>query len=73
VAMASDAEGRAVVVLQSERTLTALPAPDRKFQLGQEIRARAVAQEVPNERRRVLAWQLDELDREQKRDRGRER
>jgi len=73
VAMASDAEGRTVVVLQSERTLTALPAPDQKFQVGQEIRARAVAQEVPNEHRRVLAWQLDELDREQKRDRGRER
>ena len=73
VAMASDAEGRTVVVLDTEPTLTAVPVADRKLPVGQEIRARAVAQEVPGERRRVLLWQLDELEREQKRDRGRER
>lgn len=73
VAMASDAEGRAVVVLHTEPTLTAIPAADRKLPVGREIRARVVTQEVPGERRRVLAWQLDELAREKKRDHGRER
>jgi len=35
--------------------------------------ARAVTQEVAGERRWILAWQLDDLEQEQKRDLGRER
>jgi len=70
--MASDADGRAYVVLNTDPTLTAVPA-EQKLRVGQEIYARAATQEVAGERRWILAWQLDDLEQERKRDRGRER
>jgi len=73
VAMASDADGRAYVVLNTNPTLTAVPAPEQRLQVGQEIYARAVTQEVAGERRWILAWQLNDLEQERKRDLGRER
>jgi hypothetical protein len=71
--MASDVERRAYVVLDTDPTLTAIPAVNRRLQVGQEIYARAVTQEVAGERRWILAWQIDDLEQERKRDRGRER
>jgi len=68
VAMASDTEGRAYVVLHTDPTLTAVPAANRRLQVGQEIHARAVTQAIPGERQWVLAWQLDDLEQERKRD-----
>src|SRR5208337_1420492 len=68
VAMASDTEGRAYVVLHTDPTLTAVPAANRRLQVGQEIHARAATQAIPGERQRVLAWQLDDLEQERKRD-----
>jgi len=73
VAMASDADGRAYVVLNTDPTLTAVPAAERRLQVGQEVYARAATQEVAGERRWILAWQLDDLEQERKRDLGRER
>jgi hypothetical protein len=73
VAMASDAEGTAYVVLDTDPTLTAIPALNRRPEVGQEIYARAVTQEVAGERRWTLAWQIDDLEQERARDRGRER
>ncbi|HME72644.1 MAG TPA: hypothetical protein VKM54_22675 [Myxococcota bacterium] len=73
VAMASDADGRAYVVLNTDPTLTAVPAAERRLQVGQEIYARAVTQEIAGERRWVLAWQLNDLEQERTRDRGRQR
>jgi len=73
VAMASDAEGGAYVVLHTEPTLTAIPAAGRTLLVGQEIHAHAVTQEVAGERRWTLAWRVDELERERTHDRGRER
>ena len=40
---------------------------------SEKIYARAVTQEVAGERRRILAWRLDDLEQERKRDLGRER
>jgi hypothetical protein len=71
--MASDANGKAYVVLNTDPTLTAVPAAEQKLRVGQEIYARAVTQEVAGERRWILAWQIDDLEQERKRDRGRER
>ncbi|HME69050.1 MAG TPA: hypothetical protein VKM54_04190 [Myxococcota bacterium] len=73
VAMASGAEGGAYVVLHTDPTLTAVPAAARTVLVGREIHVRAVTQEVAGERRWVLAWQLDDLELERTRDRGRER
>ena len=73
VAMASDADGRAYVVLNTDPTLTAVPVAEQKLRVGQEIYARAVTQEVAGERRWILAWQLDDLEQERTHDRGRER
>ena len=72
VAMASDAEGRAYVVLHTDPTLTAVPAAERRLHLGQEIHARAVTEEAAGERRRILAWQLDDLAQERRQGRSRE-
>lgn len=72
VAMASDAEGRTYVVLQTDPTLTAIPVAGRTLPVGEEIRAHAITQEVAGERRWTLAWQVDDLEQEQKRDRSRE-
>jgi hypothetical protein len=60
-------------VLNTDPTLTAVPATEQKLRVGQEIYARAVTQEVAGERRWILAWQLNELEQERTRDRGRER
>jgi len=73
VAMASGADGSTYAVLKTDPTLTAVPATPQELRVGQEIRAVAVAHEVAGERRWVLAWRLDDLEREQKHDRGRER
>ena len=71
--MASDAEGKAYVVVDTDPPLTAIPAVNRRLDLGQEIYARAVTQEAGGERRWILAWQIEDLEHERKRDRGRER
>jgi hypothetical protein len=73
VAMASDLEGNAHFILDTDLTLTAVPAVAGMLQVGREIRARAVAREVSGERRWTLAWQLDDLERERMLHRGRER
>jgi hypothetical protein len=73
VAMASDADGRAYVVLNADPTLTAVPVAEQKLRVGQEIYARAVTHEVAGERRWTLAWRLDNLEQERRRDLGRER
>jgi hypothetical protein len=73
VAIASDADGSTYAVLKTDPTLTAVPATPQELRVGQEIRAVAVAHEVAGEQRWVLAWRLDDLEREQKHDRGRER
>jgi len=73
VAMASDGEGRAYVVLQTGPALTALPVVEPTHLVDQEVHARAVTQEMPGERRWTLAWQFDAREREGMRDRGRER
>lgn len=68
IAMASDSEGRAYVVLHTDPGLTAVPTAGRRFLVGQQIHARAVAQEAASERRWTLAWQLNDLEREERRD-----
>jgi len=73
VAMASDADGKPYVVLNTDPTLTAVPVAEQRLQVGQEIYARAATQEVAGERRWILAWQLDDLEQERKRELGRER
>ena len=72
VAMAEDDAGARYVVLDTGRHLTAVPT-ERAYERGQELRARSRTVASPAERRRVLAWQLDDLERERSRshDRGR--
>jgi hypothetical protein len=64
VAMASDSEGKAHIILHTDSTLTAVPAVIGTLQVGREIRARAVAREVSGEQRWALSWQFDDLERE---------
>jgi hypothetical protein len=73
VAMAEDGAGPRYVVLDTGRYVTALPATGQTFERGRELRARSRMEESPAERRRVLAWQIDDLEHERRRGRERER
>ena len=68
VTMAEDSAGQVLVVLDTGRYLTAIPAPERDFTPGREVRARAAAAaaEGDSTRRGVLAWQLEELEQARK-------
>ena len=72
VAMAEDEAGARYVVLDTGRYVTAIPAAGQTFERGRELRARSRMVESPAEGRRVLAWQIDDLELERRRGRGRE-
>lgn len=73
VAMAEDEAGARYVVLDTGRYATAIPARGQTFERGRELRARSRMVESPADRRRALAWQIDDLDQERRRGRERER
>jgi len=73
VAMAEDEAGARYVVLDTGRFVTAIPATGQTFERGRELRARSRMVESSAERRRVLAWQIDDLEQERRRGRERER
>jgi hypothetical protein len=74
VATAIDDGGNRYVVLDTGRSLTAVPArAEQRFTPGREVRAIAEVRESGAEKRRFLTFILEEMEREQKRDRGRER
>jgi hypothetical protein len=74
VATAIDQGGERYLVLDTGRTLIAVPAgAEQKFTPGREVRAIAEVRESGAERRRFLSFVLEDMEREQKRDRGRER
>ena len=75
VAMAEDGGGQLNVVVDTGRHLTAIPAAEREFAPGREIRAEAVttAGESSSKRRAALAWQIEELEQTRKRGHDRER
>ena len=73
VAMAMDNGGESYLVLDTGRSLTAVPAgAEQKFPPGREVRAIAEVKEAAAERRRILTFVLEDMEREQKRERGRE-
>ncbi|HYB12279.1 MAG TPA: DUF3363 domain-containing protein [Myxococcota bacterium] len=74
VAAAMDDAGESYLVLDTGRSLTAVPAgTEQKFPPGREVRAIAELRESGAERRRILRFVLEDMEREQKRERGRER
>jgi hypothetical protein len=74
VTMAIDEGGETYLVLDTGRTLTAIPAgAAQHFSAGREVRAIAEVSHSGVERRRILSWVLEDMEREQNRDRGRER
>jgi len=74
VATATDEGGQHYVVLDTARALVAVPVgAQQRFVAGHEVRAIAEIPESSAERRRTLGWVFEDLEREQKRDRGRER
>jgi hypothetical protein len=74
VTMASDDSGASYLVLDTGRTLIAIPTGKAlHFAAGREVRAIAEVSHVGVERRRILSWVLEDMEREQNRDRGRER
>ena len=65
-AVAYDPEGGRYAVLDTGRQLTAIPndAADLELEVGREYEARSEAQaQREGERRRTIAWQLDDLER----------
>ena len=74
VTAAIDEGGETYLVLDTGRTLTAIPAgAAQRFTAGREVRAIAEVSQPGVERRRILSWVLEDMEREQSRDRGRER
>ncbi|HME69194.1 MAG TPA: hypothetical protein VKM54_04930, partial [Myxococcota bacterium] len=74
VTAAIDDSGETYLVLDTGRTLTAVPTgAAQRFSAGREVRAIAEASQSGVERRRILSWVLEDMVREQCRDRGRER
>jgi len=74
VTAAIDEGGETYLVLDTGRTLTAVPTGGaQRFSAGREVRAIAEVSHSGVERRRVLSWVLEDMERERSRDRGRER
>jgi len=74
VTAAIDENGGTYLVLDTGRTLTAIPAgAAQHFNAGREVRAIAEVSHSGVERRRILSWVLEDMERAQSRDRGRER
>jgi type IV secretory pathway VirD2 relaxase len=76
VAYAEDAAGERYAMLDVGREIRPVPTQSRAMALGKEVRARLVsarwvAERSEAERRRGLAWQLVDLERERERGRGR--
>jgi hypothetical protein len=71
--MAEDEAGARYVVLDTGRYVTAIPTAGQTFERRQELRARSRMVESPADRRRVLAWLIDDLEQERRRGRERER
>jgi type IV secretory pathway VirD2 relaxase len=76
VAYAEDATGERYAMLDVGREIQPVPTQNRAMALGKEVRARLVsarwvAERSEAERRRGLAWQLVDLERERDRGRGR--
>ncbi len=71
-AVAVDEHGRRVAVLDTGRHLTAIPTDQGDLELGHQYEAES-RHDREGERRRVLAWQFEDLERTRGHDRGRER
>ena len=71
-AVAVDEHGRRVAVLDTGRHLTAIPTNQGDLELGHQYEAES-RHEREGERRRVLAWRFEDLERtrEREHDRGR--
>jgi hypothetical protein len=70
-ALAVDEHGRRVAVLETGRHLTAIPTDQGDLELGHQYEAES-RHEREGERRRVLAWRFDDLERSRQADRGHE-
>ena len=71
-AVAYDQAGRAHAVLDTGRELTTVPTQQTDLEVGHEYEAQSRADRSV-ERRRIVSWQLDELERLREHDRGHER
>jgi len=69
-ALAYDRENRQHAVLDTGRELTTIRTDQNDLQVGHEYEAQSRA-ERSAERRRLVAWQLDDLERAREHDRGR--
>ncbi len=69
-AMAIDEAGRRVAVLDTGRQLAAIPTEQADLEMGREYAAEAHL-ERDGERRRVLAWRFEDLERMRERERSR--
>ena len=67
--MAYDRENQQHAVLDTGRELTTIRTDQNDLQVGHEYEAKSRA-ERSAERRRLVAWQLDDLERERGHDRG---
>jgi len=70
--VAVDEHGRRVAVLDTGRHLTAIPTNQDDLELGHQYEAES-RHEREGERRRVLAWRFEDLERARERDSGYER
>lgn len=70
--LAVDEEGRRVAVLDLGRHLAAVPTDEVDLQVGREYEAQSRV-DPEGERRRVLAWRFEDLERVRQHDRGHER
>ncbi len=75
VAYAEGEDGTRYAVLETGRNLTAVPTREVEIAAGRlvEARSRSLEVEEEGEERRALAWQLEEIEREQRKERGRGR
>jgi type IV secretory pathway VirD2 relaxase len=69
-AVAVDEQGRRLAVLDTGRHLAAIPTEQADLELGHEYAAESHV-ERDGERRRVLAWRLEDLERTREREHGR--
>jgi type IV secretory pathway VirD2 relaxase len=70
--LAVDEEGQRVAVLDMGRHLAAIPTDQADLQVGHEYEAESHV-DRETERRRVLAWRFEDLERVREHDRGHER
>jgi type IV secretory pathway VirD2 relaxase len=71
-ALAVDEEGQRVAVLDMGRHLATIPTDQADLQVGHEYEAESRV-DRETERRRVLAWRFEDLERVREQDRGHER